>query len=156
MASLVTLLRDTRYPTPHELALTARALADEHPAHARLRQAGTSRAGQPLWVLSLAPTGRDTGRNVLVVAGAHANEPVGGATALALARRLLRDPAPRAGCGWHFLLCADPDGADLHRTPRPYSLLDYHRSFYRPPGPNSPSGRRPSCPRTGCRPRPSP
>ncbi|WP_329377965.1 M14 family zinc carboxypeptidase [Streptomyces sp. NBC_01351] len=138
MASLVTLLRDTRYPTPHELALTARALADEHPAHARLRQAGTSRAGQPLWVLSLAPTGRDTGRNVLVVAGAHANEPVGGATALALARRLLRDPAPRAGCGWHFLLCADPDGADLHRTPRPYSLLDYHRSFYRPPGPEQP------------------
>ncbi|MEV7521076.1 M14 family zinc carboxypeptidase [Streptomyces sp. NPDC091371] len=134
----MTLLRDTRYPTPHELALAARALADEHPAHARLRQAGTSRAGQPLWVLSLTPTGRGTGRNVLVVAGAHANEPVGGATALALARRLLHDPAPRAGCGWHFLLCADPDGADLHRTPRPYSLLDYHRSFYRPPGPEQP------------------
>ncbi|MFD7259233.1 M14 family zinc carboxypeptidase [Streptomyces sp. NPDC059874] len=135
----MTLLRDTRYPTPHELALTARALADEHPADARLRQAGTSRAGQPLWVLSLAPTGgRGSGRNVLVVAGAHANEPVGGATALALARRLLHDPAHRAGCGWHFLLCADPDGADLHLTPRPYSLLDYHRSFYRPPGPEQP------------------
>ncbi|MFB6617272.1 M14 family zinc carboxypeptidase [Streptomyces sp. NPDC056367] len=138
MASLVTLLRDTRYPTPHELALTARALADDHPGDARLRQAGASRGGQPLWVLSLAPTGPGTARNVLVVAGAHANEPVGGATALALARRLLREPAPRAGCGWHFLLCADPDGAGLHRTPRPYSLLDYHRSFYRPPGPEQP------------------
>ncbi|MEU6314777.1 M14 family zinc carboxypeptidase [Streptomyces sp. NPDC047014] len=77
-------------------------------------------------------------RNVLVVAGAHANEPVGGATALALARRLLHEPAPRVGCGWHFLLCADPDGADLHRTPRPGSLLDYHRSFFRPPGPEQP------------------
>ncbi|MFD9728167.1 M14 family zinc carboxypeptidase [Streptomyces sp. NPDC059072] len=138
MASLVTLLSDTRYPTPHELALTARALADEHPGDARIRRAGTSRAGQPLWVLSLAPTGHDGGRGVLVVAGAHANEPVGGATALALARRLLREPAPRVGCGWHFLLCADPDGAALHRTPRPYSLLDYHRSFYRPPGPEQP------------------
>ncbi|MFC9295437.1 M14 family zinc carboxypeptidase [Streptomyces sp. NPDC057011] len=142
MASLVTLLRDTRYPTPHELALTARALADEHPGHARLRQAGTSRAGQPLWVLSVAPTAAPAGargsHNVLVVAGAHANEPVGGATALSLARRLLHEPAPRAGCGWHFLLCADPDGADLHRTPRPYSLLDYHRNFFRPPGPEQP------------------
>lgn len=32
------------YPTPHELALAARALADEHPALARLRQVGASRA----------------------------------------------------------------------------------------------------------------
>ncbi|MEU9144781.1 M14 family zinc carboxypeptidase [Streptomyces sp. NPDC048349] len=142
----MTLLRDMRYPTPHELALAARALADEHPAVVRLRQAGTSRAGQPLWVLSVAATGRAPApasapaapRDVLVVAGAHANEPVGGATVLSLARRLLHDPAPRAGSGWHFLLCADPDGADLHRTPRPYSLLDYHRHFFRPPGPEQP------------------
>ncbi|MER7732993.1 M14 family zinc carboxypeptidase [Streptomyces erythrochromogenes] len=183
------------YPTPQELGLAARALADEHPGEVRLRQAGTSRAGQPIWVLSVAATSgpgtdgpggaegpggpvaaaradgsggasgpvnpayparedgsggsadaargdggpaRGDARNVLVVAGAHANEPVGGATALSLARRLLRDPAPRAGCGWHFLLCADPDGADLHRTPRPYTLLDYHRWFYRPPGPEQP------------------
>ncbi|MEU4729881.1 M14 family zinc carboxypeptidase [Streptomyces sp. NPDC023588] len=133
----MTLLRDMRYPTPQELGLSARTLADEHPGAARLRQAGTSRAGQPLWVLSVAPVGAGT-RNVLVVAGAHANEPVGGATALSLARRVLGDPAPRAGCGWHFLLCADPDGADLHRTPRPYSLLDYHRNFFRPPGPEQP------------------
>ncbi|MFD9408869.1 M14 family zinc carboxypeptidase [Streptomyces sp. NPDC059989] len=138
----MTLLRDMRYPTPHELALAARALADEHPAEARLRQAGTSRAGQPLWLLSVGPVRAaattPAQRNVLVVAGAHANEPVGGATALSLARRVLHDPAPRAGCGWHFLLCADPDGADLHRTPRPYSLLDYHRNFFRPPGPEQP------------------
>ncbi|MFD6228851.1 M14 family zinc carboxypeptidase [Streptomyces sp. NPDC060232] len=149
------------YPTPQELGLAARALADEHPGEVRLRQAGTSRAGQPIWVLSVAATatagpvdaigtagtagmactagtaGGDA-HSVLVVAGAHANEPVGGATALSLARRLLRDPAPRAGCAWHFLLCADPDGADLHRTPRPYSLLDYHRYFFRPPGPEQP------------------
>ncbi|WP_443067365.1 M14 family zinc carboxypeptidase [Streptomyces sp. NBC_01426] len=129
------------YPTPHELALAARALADEHPALARLRQVGASRAGRPLWLLSVGgePDGAGTpGRNVLVVAGAHANEPVGGPTALSLARRVIRDHAPRADCGWHFLLCADPDGAALHRTPRPYSLLDYHRNFFRPPGPEQP------------------
>ncbi|MGW4505188.1 M14 family zinc carboxypeptidase [Streptomyces sp. NPDC004436] len=177
----MTLLRDMHYPTPQELGRAARALADAHPAEARLHQAGSSRAGQPIWVLSVAATAAtapagpaspappaspaspggvggpgDAGgtsrpapagpgapalggvRNVLVVAGAHANEPVGGATALSLARRLLDDPAPRAGCGWHFLLCADPDGADLHRTPSPDSLLDYHRSFFRPPGPEQP------------------
>lgn len=147
------------YPTPHELALAARALADEHPALVRLRQVGASRAGRPLWLLSVGgePAGAGApGRNVLVVAGAHANEPVGGPTALSLARRVIRDLAPRAGCGWHFLLCADPDGAALHLTPRPYSLLDYHRNFFRPPGPNSPSGHRPYFPRTDCRPRPWP
>ncbi|MCX4783246.1 M14 family zinc carboxypeptidase [Streptomyces sp. NBC_01264] len=160
----MTLIRDMCYPTPHELALAARALADEHPALARLRRIGASRAGEPLWLLSVGPaTATETAPNVLVVAGAHANEPVGGATALALARRLIHEatgtggteadgaatragagvaPAPAlvpaAGTTWHFLLCADPDGAALHRTPRPYSLLDYHRNFFRPPGPEQP------------------
>ncbi|MFE4263514.1 M14 family zinc carboxypeptidase [Streptomyces sp. NPDC056883] len=137
----MTLIRDMCYPTPHELALAARALADEHPALARLRQIGASRAGEPLWLLSVGSTATagaaaPGAANVLVVAGAHANEPVGGATALALARHLIRVPA--AGTAWHFLLCADPDGAALHRTPRPYSLLDYHRNFFRPPGPEQP------------------
>ncbi|WP_063784064.1 M14 family zinc carboxypeptidase [Streptomyces sp. WM6372] len=134
----MTLLREMCYPTPSELALAARALADEHPGPVRLRQAGTSRGGLPLWLLSVEPSGRPRGAGVLVVAGAHANEPVGGATALDLARRVLHEPALRAGRGWHFLLCADPDGAALHRTPRPRSLLDYHRNFFRPPGPEQP------------------
>uniref|UniRef100_UPI0022773CD2 M14 family zinc carboxypeptidase n=1 Tax=Streptomyces sp. NRRL S-87 TaxID=1463920 RepID=UPI0022773CD2 len=125
------------YPTARELALTARALVDEHPDLARLRQVGTSRGGRPLWLLSAG--GREPGGcEVLVVAGAHANEPVGGPTALALARRVVREPALREHGGWHFLLCADPDGAALHRTPRPYTLLDYHRNFFRPPGPEQP------------------
>ncbi|MEV7724984.1 M14 family zinc carboxypeptidase [Streptomyces sp. NPDC087917] len=131
----MTLLRDMCYPTPHELALSASTLADEHPARVALRRAGTSRGGRPLWVLSV--DGRNGGgRQVLVVAGAHANEPVGGATALDLARRVIRGGG--GGAGWHFLLCADPDGADLHRTPHPYSLADYHRNFFRPPGPEQP------------------
>ncbi|MEU9004454.1 M14 family zinc carboxypeptidase [Streptomyces sp. NPDC048551] len=133
----MTLLRDMRYPTPHELSLAARMLVDEHPARAGLRQAGVSRAGRPLWLLSVGEPDPGGGRRqVLVVAGAHANEPVGGATALELARRVVRDGG--GGAGWHFLLCADPDGADLHRTPRPHSLLDYHRNFFRPPGPEQP------------------
>lgn len=139
------------YPTPRELAAAARALADAHPALVRLRRTGTSRGGRPLWLLSVrspAGSGPERGpspdvprlprRNVLVVAGAHANEPVGGPTALALARRVLDAPGLRAACDWHFLLCADPDGAALHRTPHPRSILEYHRNFFRPPGPEQP------------------
>ncbi|MFF4368135.1 M14 family zinc carboxypeptidase [Streptomyces sp. NPDC001594] len=129
----MSLLPDARYPAPHELALAARAMADEYPARVRLRQVGESRGGRPLWVLSVEGRG---GGEVLVVAGAHANEPVGGATVLELARRVGEGLGD--GAGWHFLLCADPDGAALHRTPRPVSLLDYHRHFYRPPGPEQP------------------
>ncbi|MFJ6796755.1 M14 family zinc carboxypeptidase [Streptomyces sp. NPDC091268] len=132
----MTLIRDMCYPTPHELALAARTLAEERPRLVHLRRVGASRAGEPLWLLSVG--GHERPGGVLVVAGAHANEPVGGATALALARRVIRGPAPRADRGWHFLLCADPDGAALHRTPRPYSLLDYHHHFFRPPGPEQP------------------
>ncbi|MDJ0380276.1 M14 family zinc carboxypeptidase [Streptomyces sp. G-G2] len=158
----MTLLRDMRYPTPDELTLAAGALADRHPSLVRLRRTGTSRGGRPLWLLSVrSSTARHSGgrsapgqgapgqgvpgrgsaadgRNVLVVAGAHANEPVGGPTALSVARRVVADPALRDGCGWHFLLCADPDGAALHRTPHPHSILDYHRNFFRPPGPEQP------------------
>ncbi|MEV7611639.1 M14 family zinc carboxypeptidase [Streptomyces sp. NPDC089799] len=142
----MTHIPDPHYPTPRELALAGRALADEHPGLVRLRRVGTSRGGRPLWLLSVgagAHEAREGG--VLVVAGAHANEPVGGPTALELARRVIRDPECRTGRGgrggrggWHFLLCADPDGAALHRTPHPYSLLDYHRNFFRPPGPEQP------------------
>ncbi|MER7763563.1 M14 family zinc carboxypeptidase [Streptomyces sp. NPDC097619] len=139
---------DAHYPTPAELEAGARALTASHPALTRLHRTGTSRAGHPLWLLSVGhgirppggpgPRPDRTPRDVLVVAGAHANEPVGGPTALALAHRVLREEDLRADSVWHFLLCADPDGAALHRTPRPEGLLDYHRNFYRPPGPEQP------------------
>jgi hypothetical protein len=75
---------------------------------------------------------------VLVVAGAHANEPTGGSTLRTLAERVLAERELRAGASWHFLLCADPDGASLHVTPAPRSLLDYHLGFYRPTGAEQP------------------
>lgn len=73
-----------------------------------------------------------------MVAGAHANEPTGGSTLLALAERAIRERELRSDTSWHFLLCADPDGASLHVTPAPRSLLDYHLGFYRPAGPEQP------------------
>jgi hypothetical protein len=44
----------------------------------------------------------------------------------------------RSDTSWHFLLCADPDGASLHVTPAPRSLFDYHLGFFRPAGEEQP------------------
>jgi hypothetical protein len=130
----VSLLPEQRYPTVTELTVSARALTATQPGLCALRQVGLSRAGRPLHLLSV---GRAR-RAVLVVAGAHANEPAGGPTLLALAERVLRERELRDGVSWHFLLCADPDGASLHRAPAPRSLLDYHLGFFRPAGPEQP------------------
>lgn len=127
-------LAENRYPTVPELVLSVRELAAHRPELSTLRQIGTSRGGRPLHLLSV---GRSP-HAVLVVAGAHANEPTGGSTLLALAEQSLLEPELRADTSWHFLLCADPDGASLHRTPAPRSLLDYHRHFFRPAGPEQP------------------
>ncbi|MER5749900.1 M14 family zinc carboxypeptidase [Streptomyces sp. NPDC002088] len=122
------------YPSVAELERQASALVAAAPGVLRLRAVGESRAGRPLWLLS-AGHGE---RQILTVAGAHANEPVGGASALRLARLFARGPRAldRLGCTWHFLLCLDPDGAHLAQgwapeEPEP-SLERCHRHFYRP------------------------
>ncbi|MGW3731168.1 M14 family zinc carboxypeptidase [Streptomyces sp. NPDC000851] len=130
----MSLLPELRYPTVTEIVSSARALAAQHPRLCVLRQVGVSRGGRPLRLLSV---GRAR-RAVLVVAGAHANEPTGGSTLLTLAERVVHERPLRSGVSWHFLLCADPDGASLHVTPAPRSLLDYHLGFFRPAGPEQP------------------
>ncbi|GAB7105177.1 M14 family zinc carboxypeptidase [Streptomyces phaeofaciens JCM 4814] len=115
-----------------DIAARAALIAARRPRDARLRRVGVSRAGTPLWLLSL---GRGA-RQALVVAGPHANEPVGGATVLRLAERVLADPRLTEGADatWNLLLCLDPDG--LRRNERwlsgPYTLGRYFRNFFRP------------------------
>ncbi|MFV0133008.1 M14 family zinc carboxypeptidase [Streptomyces sp. HMX87] len=115
-----------------DLGTRAAALAARHPARARLRRVGTSRAGTPLWLLSIG----HGSRQVLVVAGPHPNEPVGGATALRLAERALADPRLTEGADatWNLLLCLDPDGLRHNEgwLSGPYSLGHYVRNFFRP------------------------
>jgi hypothetical protein len=76
-------------------------------------------------------------RNVLVVAGPHANEAaVGGATVLRLATQLAdaRARGEDDGSAWHFLLCIDPDGAVLNESwlHGPYTLRGHYEHFFRP------------------------
>jgi len=127
-------VRTSLYPAVDELERRARALVRAAPGVLRLEQVGQSRAGRPLWLLSAG----HADRHILAVAGAHANEPVGGASALRLAALLAGRPEllERLGCAWHFLLCLDPDGARLAHgwqpeEPEP-SLTECHRRFYRP------------------------
>ncbi|WP_434028202.1 M14 family zinc carboxypeptidase [Streptomyces graminofaciens] len=115
-----------------ELAARAAALVARHPHHARLRRVGTSRAGTPMWLLSVG----HGSRHALIVAGPHANEPVGGATVLRLAERALADPrhGEDADATWNLLLCLDPDGSRHNEgwLSGPYTLGHYFRHFFRP------------------------
>ncbi|CAL9608057.1 hypothetical protein SUDANB2_05565 [Streptomyces sp. enrichment culture] len=121
-----------RYPTVDELGTRAAALVARHPRDARLRRVGTSRAGTPLWLLSVG----HGDRQALVVAGPHANEPVGGATVLRLAERALADPRLTEGADatWNLLLSLDPDGLRRNEgwLTGPYTLGRYFRNFFRP------------------------
>ncbi|MEG8278818.1 M14 family zinc carboxypeptidase [Streptomyces sp. AHA2] len=121
-----------RYPTVDELGVRAAALVARHPRDARLRRVGTSRAGTPLWLLSVG----HGDRQALVVAGPHANEPVGGATVLRLAERALTDPRLTVGADvtWNLLLSLDPDGLRRNEgwLTGPYTLGQYFRHFFRP------------------------
>ncbi|KAB1150083.1 dehydrogenase [Streptomyces luteolifulvus] len=121
-----------RYPTVDELGARAAALVARHPRDARLRRIGTSRAGTPLWLLSVG----HGSRQALVVAGPHANEPVGGGTVLRLAERALADPRLTVGADatWNLLLCLDPDGLRRNEgwLQGPYTLGRYFRKFFRP------------------------
>ncbi|MEU4167742.1 M14 family zinc carboxypeptidase [Streptomyces sp. NPDC026665] len=121
-----------RYPTVDELGVRAAALVARRPDGARLRRVGTSRAGAPMLLLSVG----HGSRQVLVVAGPHANEPVGGATVLRLAERALADPRLTEGADatWNLLLCLDPDGSRRNEAwlRGPYTLGHYFRHFFRP------------------------
>ncbi|MGW0595720.1 M14 family zinc carboxypeptidase [Streptomyces sp. NPDC002776] len=128
-----------RYPTVADVAESARRLVSRFPGTGRLRRIGTSRAGRPLLMLSVG----HGPRHVLVVARPHPDEPVGGATALALAERVAhgrgRSPATDPTLvTWDIVLCLDPDGAALSEgveaaTAGPAPTLEsYYGAAFRP------------------------
>ncbi|MEU1477305.1 M14 family zinc carboxypeptidase [Streptomyces sp. NPDC005760] len=127
-------MRTSLYPAVDELERRARTLVRAAPGLLRLGRAGESRAGRPLLLLSAG----HGDRHILSVAGAHANEPVGGASALRLAALFAGRPGmlELLNCTWHFLFCLDPDGAHLAHGWQPEepdpSLTECHRYFYRP------------------------
>lgn len=120
------------YPTVSGVAAAARLLSARHPDLVRMRLAGESRTGRPLWLLSVGH-GR---RHALVVAGPHADEQAGGGTVLWLAEQAVadRERLTDTDLTWDFLLCLDPDGTTLNQTGpagrRPPAV--HFRHTYRP------------------------
>ncbi len=128
-----------RHLTVADVSASARRLIARYPGAGRLRRVGTSRAGRPLEMLSVG----HGPHHVLVVARPHPDEPVGAATALALAERVVRGDGRTAATDptrvtWDIVLCLDPDGAALSEGieqatagPAP-SVEHYFRSAFRP------------------------
>jgi Zinc carboxypeptidase len=121
-----------RYPSLKELATAAAGIAERYPTSCRLRAIGRSRSGLPLLLLSAG----HGGGNILVTAGPHANEPVGGATVLRLAELLLDHGALLSlpDTVWHFVLCLDPDGARRNEgwLRGPFTVHHYIQAAFRP------------------------
>ncbi|MEV0173487.1 M14 family zinc carboxypeptidase [Streptomyces sp. NPDC050803] len=128
-----------RYPTVADVTESARRLVSRFPGAGRLRRIGTSRAGRPILMLSVG----HGPRHVLVVARPHSDEPVGGATAIALAEQVARGDGPSAATDpalvtWNIILCLDPDGAALSKgieeaTAGPdHTPARYFRTAFRP------------------------
>ena len=109
-------------------------LAERHPSVAVLRRIGTSRLGEPLLCLTVG----DGPAQGVVVGMPHPNEPIGGLTAMHLARRMCEDPALRRSVGytWHIVGCIDPDGTRLNEAwfTGEFTPCRYGRHFYRPAG----------------------
>ncbi|MFF9899239.1 M14 family zinc carboxypeptidase [Streptomyces longispororuber] len=127
-----------RPPTWSALTARLRGLAAANPGACRITTVGASRGGEPLLLLTL---GHGPLR-LLIVAGAHPNEPVGHATVVALAEHVLAHPSAREDATWYVLPSSDPDGALLNEAwyfrAWPPTLESYHRGFYRPAAEDQP------------------
>ncbi|WP_227025372.1 M14 family zinc carboxypeptidase [Streptomyces tsukubensis] len=142
-------LLGARPPTWYQLRSSIEQLADIFPRACRLTPVGSSRGGESLELLTV----RGGDLHLLVVGGPHPNEPVGLATVLALARHAVSGAGPPY-VTWHFLPCADPDGARLNEpwtaaAPWPPTLRTYHRGFYRPARDDQPEWAFPGAGHTG-------
>ncbi|MQA80135.1 MAG: hypothetical protein GEV10_16900 [Streptosporangiales bacterium] len=120
------------FATVDELSAEFERLARTYRSTCQLRYIGVSRLGEPLTCLTVG----DGDRHAIVFAMPHPHEPVGGLTAVHLARRLCADPRlrNRLGMTWHILPCVDPDGTRLNEgwLHGPFTRTHYANNFYRP------------------------
>ncbi|SHF79738.1 Zinc carboxypeptidase [Jatrophihabitans endophyticus] len=121
-----------RFPSVDELVAAFDDLAAGAPALVRRRRIGSSRLGEAIHCLTIG----DGDDHAVIVGGVHPNEPIGGPTALHLARVLVEDAELRTSLGytWHIIGCVDPDGMRLNEGWFCGTLdrAEYGRRFYRP------------------------
>jgi hypothetical protein len=124
------------FPTVDEVLAFADRLAAEHPDRVSVREVGRSRAGDRIQLLTVSAKASRAG--VLVVGQPHPNEPIGMATVMTFAQRLVERPdaVDELGVDWHFVPCADPDATRLNEGwfAGPWTREHYARHFFRPQG----------------------
>ncbi|MFJ6438775.1 M14 family zinc carboxypeptidase [Streptomyces sp. NPDC091416] len=127
-----------RPPTRRELQERVRAFAVSFPDLCRLSSVGTSRGGEDLPLLVIG----DGPLNMVIAAGSHPNEPIGGQKIITLAAYLFAHPAERERATWYLMPSSDPDGLQLNEKwltgTWPPTMEAYHRGFYQPDGPAQP------------------
>ena len=96
-----------------------------------IQVAGTSEAGIPIYHIQFG----EGSVKALVVAGPHADEPIGSLTAFGLLTLLKNNNKELVGrdIQWHIIPCIDPDGAKLNEgwTQQPYSFKNFMRNFHK-------------------------
>lgn len=124
------------FPTVDEVLAFADRLAAAHPDRVSVRDIGRSRNGDRIQLLTVAAA--QAKGSALVVGQPHPNEPIGMATVMTLAQRLVDRPdeLDALGADWHFVPCADPDATRLNEGwfAGPWTREHYARHFFRPQG----------------------
>lgn len=120
--------------TVDELDASARALAARFPEAVTLLPLGRSRQGSPITALRIG----NGSRKGLLFAMPHPNEPIGSMMLEFFTTRLAEDAdlRDRLDYTWYVIKCIDVDGTRLNEGwfKGPFSITNYARHFYRPPG----------------------
>ena len=90
---------------------------------------GASQQGEPIYHVQF---GQGTTK-VLIVAGPHADEPIGSLTVFSLLTLLKNsnEELLKQDIEWHIVPCVDPDGAKLNEgwTQRPFTHKNFMKNF---------------------------
>lgn len=120
--------------TVDELDAHLLKIAENYPGIVKIKEIGKSRKGHPILALTVG----DGVKNALCFACPHPNEPIGAMTIVSLIDIFVNDPEllRETGHTWHLIACIDPDGTRLNEGwfKGPFTLTNYARNFYRPPG----------------------
>lgn len=135
ISQLLNLVPDyATFYTVDELDAQIDRLARTYPDVIRTQVIGVSRQGHPIKAMILG----HGEKNALCFACPHPNEPIGAMTLTTMGEIFGSNPQSLAETGftWYLIPCIDPDSTRLNEGwfKGPYSLLNYARNFYRPPG----------------------
>jgi len=118
--------------TMAEMDASTMQLARDFPELVTVTTPGYSTEGRPMHCIKIG----DYGRNALIFASPHPNEPIGSTMLEYFTRRLCEDKALRDELGYtfYFIKSVDPDGTVLNEGwfKGPYTVSNYARDYFRP------------------------